>query len=223
MHRRSLPIAEPCRAFAPTADRSWCPNCERQVHDLSEMTASQLRHFLTRHDGRRVCVAYRTRRDGTLVLRPEPRPIGTLLVALGLVACTGHAPELEHPDSACRDAAGYEIECNSAREDDLLVIPEGESDPRSDAATRPSAGGPTIGGEHVRAVPRMEPRGTDELRTVANEGRSVGAVRVVVHRTVHDAGGFVPTFQLIEEFRERRAERHDAATSRRARRVRPHR
>jgi len=55
------------------------------------MTQKEARALLTANVGKKMCVAYRTKPDGTLVHRPEPRPqrrpeparFGVAAVALG--------------------------------------------------------------------------------------------------------------------------------------------
>jgi hypothetical protein len=236
VHRRSLPIAKPCTAFVPTADSSWCPKCERHVHDLSAMTQTEVRRFLVRHAGRRICVAYRFSPDGTLVLRPEPRPIGMLLVTLGLAACTGYAPQIEHPDEHCRDDAGYEIDCRMAQGTDVRVLPDeaperdaeiAAADATTTATTNtpdgasPSVGDvPASGDAFVRAVPPLRPRtnATSETRDARAIDRSIRGGIVLGELTDEEASS-VPTFELVAEARERRAERREARASRRARRA----
>lgn len=124
MHRRTLPIADPCHAFRPEPGKSFCDKCEKHVHDLSAMTKREAERFLAAHVGEKICVAYRTAKDGSILVKPEPRMIGVVLIALGLAACTGYAPEMQHPDEACRDEQGYEIDCRMARGSDVLVTPE---------------------------------------------------------------------------------------------------
>ncbi len=124
MHRRTLPIADPCRAFRPEPGKTFCDKCEKHVHDLSAMTRREAERFLASHVGERICVAYRTSRDGSILVRPEPRMIGVVLMALGLAACTGYAPEVQHPDDGCRDDQGYQIDCKMAGRGDVLITPE---------------------------------------------------------------------------------------------------
>jgi hypothetical protein len=121
-----LPIAEPCHAFRPEPGESFCNKCEKHVHDLSAMTQREAERFLAARVGEQICVSYRTARDGTILVRPEARTIGVVLVALGLAACTGYAPEVQHPDEGCHDAQGYEIDCKMAGRSDVLVMPEEE-------------------------------------------------------------------------------------------------
>jgi hypothetical protein len=95
VHRRTLPIADPCTAFRPEPGKSFCDKCEKHVHDLSAMTQREAERFLAARVGEQICVSYRTAKDGTILVRPEARTIGVVLVALGLAACTGYAPVVE--------------------------------------------------------------------------------------------------------------------------------
>jgi hypothetical protein len=157
VHRRMLPIAEPCHAFRPEPGASFCNKCEKHVHDLSAMTEREAERFLAARVGEQICVSYRTAKDGTILVRPEPRTIGVVLVALGLAACTGYAPEIQHPDEGCRDAQGYEIDCKMAGRSDVLVMPEEE--PAVEPVVAPDA-------VEVPALPEV------------HEGRMVGLVAV---------------------------------------------
>lgn len=124
MHRRTLPIADPCHAFRPEPGKSFCGKCEKHVHDLSAMTKREAERFLAAHAGQKICVAYRTAKDGSILVRPEPRMIGVVMMALGLAACTGYAPEIQHPDDGCRDDQGYQVDCTMSGRPDVLVTPE---------------------------------------------------------------------------------------------------
>lgn len=194
-----------------------------------------MRRFLVRHAGRRVCVAYRFAADGTIVLRPEPRPIGMLLVTLGLAACTGYAPQIEHPDEHCRDDAGYEIDCRMAQRSDVRVLPDEAAERDSEIAAAdattttttntPEGGTPSVGDVpasddvFVRAVPPMRPR-TDALSETRDARAIDRGIRggIVLGELTDEEASSVPTFELVAEARERRAERREARASRRARR-----
>lgn len=133
MHRRSLPIAQPCHedfdAMEPQGSRRFCDRCQTPVHDLSAMTRTEARDFLRQRQGQQVCVRYRTESDGTLRFAPAPpaRAAVPVLVAMAglMAACTGYvdAMDLEVPDGpTCVDAAGYSIPCADAPD----VIPVDE-------------------------------------------------------------------------------------------------
>lgn len=105
------------------------------------MTRREAEALLDAHDGKTMCVAYRTAADGTILHRPEPRTIARTLGVgvLALAACTGHAPDIEHPGEHCRDPQGYELDCDDARPGRAPVIPD--ADPRADETpVRPSIG-----------------------------------------------------------------------------------
>lgn len=163
VHRRQLPVVDPCAGFVPAegsvrGDGGFCERCQRDVHDVSAMSESQLRTFLVARAGTRVCVAYRVDARGYVRLRPEPPPSppptqwplqahwmqGTVgALALLLAACAGHLSEAEVPGSACRDAQGYEVECPGWGEAELLSVPEAlELDDAEGCPLRPTAEGP---------------------------------------------------------------------------------
>ena len=127
VHRRALPIADPCHAFRPQPGRTFCGKCEKHVHDLSAMTSREAARFLAAHAGQQICVAYRTAADGTILVRPEARALGVVLVALALAACTGYAPDVQHPDENCRDPQGYEIDCRNPGLAEVAMVPELET------------------------------------------------------------------------------------------------
>jgi hypothetical protein len=154
VHRRQLPILDPCDAFAPTpgsADAGGsCERCQTQVHDVSAMRESELRRFLAARVGTRVCLTYRTDAAGWLSLRPEPLvPSAAASVTLGalallLAACAGHAAELETPGAGCRDADGYEVSCPGGSTPSMLSVPEAmrpttDRDPAADGCPVPPA------------------------------------------------------------------------------------
>lgn len=207
------------------------------------MTASGLRRFMRENAGRQVCIAYRTTLDGTIVLRPEPRPLGIVLVTLGLAACTGHTPDTEHPDESCRDASGYEIDCSSIRARDVMVVPDSidapsvkpvphdpaeldsETDDQStiDESTTPDhARMPTDAPEGLRSVPPTGPRSrpvepdADRVRDRQSDYRFTG-VLVVPSSPVRPR--FVPTVEIFAELSERAAEQRVARALRREERA----
>jgi hypothetical protein len=124
VHRRTLPIAEPCQVFRPTPGHTFCSQCEKHVHDISAMTKREATRFLAANAGKTICIAYRARRDGSIVVRPDPRAVGVVSIALGLAACAGHAPETERPGDECRDESGYVIDCELAARTDGVVLPD---------------------------------------------------------------------------------------------------
>lgn len=96
------------------------------------MTKPQAERLLAQNAGRQLCVAYRTAPDGTLLHRPEPRPpklAASALMALGLAACAGHAPEIDHPGEGCRDSQGYEVDCEQPGRRAGPMIPNADPDP----------------------------------------------------------------------------------------------
>jgi hypothetical protein len=212
----------------------FCERCQQPVHDASAMTEPELRRFLAAREGTRVCLSYHTDARGWIRLRPTPTPRATPPLAVGalallLAACAGHAVELEAPGPVCRDADGYAIACPEWSEPDMLSTPEVEApladrDPegescRNGCPVRPTA--PWMGHEPPGPDPSADPVGElskgltpalGEVPADAQRGTDQfirGAVMTVEHMTVItiDRGGFVPTAELLQESRERRAER----------------
>lgn len=114
------------------------------MHDLSALTKADARKLLAANIGKQLCIAYRTHEDGTVIHRAEPRRFalatGVLGGAIMLAACAGHAPEIavDHPDAGCRDAQGFEVDCDAPKYAGAAVIPDGDAvalaDPRTDEA-----------------------------------------------------------------------------------------
>jgi hypothetical protein len=120
VHRRSLPIAAPCDGFEPGSGGRFCGRCQQHVHDLSALTERELERLLAAHVGQRICIAYRTTADGSIVVRPEPRAIGLAIAILGLAECSWSAPTLESPElSPCLDDRGYRAACQLPPQGDL--------------------------------------------------------------------------------------------------------
>lgn len=122
LHRAHLPIVAPCDRFAADDDDPrWCLHCRRAVHDLSQLDEAGVRALFARNpDG--VCIEYRTRVDGSIVLRPPPRVAVPLLAGL-LIGCAAHAseptpptydepppPEIEPTHAVVPDAAAQPLE-----------------------------------------------------------------------------------------------------------------
>lgn len=224
---------------SPKLERSFCSHCRSRVHDVSAMTPRELRRFLRANLGRSVCVSYRAAPDGTIVMRPEPRPLGVVLVTLGLAACTGYAPEIEHPDELCRDASGYEIDCRAARDRDVRLVPDDDAsrpidhssrdavhdapndreDEPTDAPAWGAADGPSIPIEGMRAVPPSRPReveATDDPYRQASFGDEVVRGLFYIDPDRSADGQYIPTAELLEDLRERNAERREQRDARRA-------
>ena len=96
MHRRQLPILDPCsedyEAMTPEGTSRRCARCQTSVHDLSAMSRAEARRFLLRHRGQQVCMRYRWDAHGEVLFRPASArvagPLSTALAGL-LAACTG--------------------------------------------------------------------------------------------------------------------------------------
>lgn len=220
----------------------FCERCQTQVHDVSAMRESELRRFLAARVGTSVCLSYRTDAQGRLRLRPEPAPMsrepramGALAVgalAMLLAACAGHATELEIPGPVCRDVDGYTISCSEPLAAQMLSVPEvvAAREPEG-CPVRPTA--PVPGGEPTNE-PDEPPRGEPTVPTgeatpeapptaagaridfeVAPDEQFLRGV-VVVGEAATVEPAFVPTAELVEEGRERRAERKRARLRERA-------
>jgi hypothetical protein len=135
MHRRRLPIANPCpedfAAMNGAGASRHCERCDKAVTDLSQMTELQAKVFLLDHGSQRVCVRYRARPDGTIAFRAPPpivgRAAGLFGVSLALAGCAGYAEpaELASPTAGelCEDTSGYTIPCTDAPEVAEVVVP----------------------------------------------------------------------------------------------------
>lgn len=87
MHRRRLPLLDPCRSPDPPENSAFCTACEKQVHDLSAMTEAQARRFLRRHAGERMCVRYVTNVSGTVRFRATPPVLGAIAFLFAVSGC----------------------------------------------------------------------------------------------------------------------------------------
>ncbi len=237
IHRRQLPIANPCEGFEPapgsvSGGGGFCTRCSKQVHDVSAMRESELRRFLAERTTPTVCLAYRVDARGVIQLRPEPRTRVLALAAMValLAACAGHGRELEVPGSACVDASGYEVVCDEFSEAEMVSVPEGgiaSSTVRAPSSEgcpiRPTARPPessTIepggGAPEADTGPSVE----GEPGPVAESGSTAAKVRVdfsiepeqdfirgMVVVGVYEERDFVPTKELWTEAKERRAQR----------------
>jgi hypothetical protein len=145
-------------------------------------------------------------------VRPEPRAIGVVSIALGLAACAGYAPEIERPGEECRDESGYVIDCKSPTRSDLIVLAD-------EAPVDPS-----VPSEPDRIEP-TEPA-TDPL--VPTDGGGLGSVGLVSIE-VADETAPLPTPEneeiyetagtmVIDEKIERQLAHDDRRTKREARR-----
>ncbi|MFV8749083.1 carboxypeptidase regulatory-like domain-containing protein [Nannocystaceae bacterium ST9] len=104
MHRRRLPIVDPCtRSLAAmplrAAGRRWCETCEHEVLDLSALSEAEARAVLRAKLGESICVAYRVDSSGELAFRDRAPRGWVLAAALAVSGCLGFdSPELELPD-----------------------------------------------------------------------------------------------------------------------------
>lgn len=111
-----VPIERPCPvdldpALSDGSRRNWhCGHCDQRVHVLSSMTEVEARDFMAKNDGKKICVTYLERPDGTIRFREPPLvPLSALSprrIALGLglsaalAACTPTERTEPAPDAA---------------------------------------------------------------------------------------------------------------------------
>lgn len=92
LRRIDLPIVSACPAeleLQPDADgRSWCERCAKPVHVLGSLREHEVRSLLAAHAGRSLCVEYRARKDGTIVLRRDAARAWLATTLVGLAACS---------------------------------------------------------------------------------------------------------------------------------------
>ncbi len=126
MTRRRLQILEPCTedfaAMKGGPKTRFCDKCDKNVHNLSEMTEREADAFFRANARKSVCIRMTQNAAGEIRYRaPTARRAGFVAaIALAMAACTGHgdAQELESPESEsiCHDANGYAIRCADADE-----------------------------------------------------------------------------------------------------------
>ena len=243
MHRRRLRVVDPCTVFDPSDRVELCAHCHKDVHDLSRMTEAQARRLLSASSGKAICVAYRSRPDGTVVFRPSSMA-GWLAACLLLTACTGWGPaeELHLPGDVCFDAAGQQVDCMDPaagyeiRPEKSTIpsapsagsAPDVSTTPDVATATAPSAVGCPVR-KHGRSIVesrRVQVEGDSEgfhlradfaLDPDASSYRTVGIV-VGVEDPVDRNGPygrlkFTPTDELWSELAERVRSRRDKRSS----------
>lgn len=153
MRAVDVPIEAPCsedwdRMRSEPGGRRWCEQCERHVHDLSQMGERAARALL--RSDRDVCIAYLEDQRGEIVFAPEPKivPLARLAsaatIALMLGACTPHgepeqALQVELPESSTMLTPASVVPCSSI---DFASV--GVETPQADAP-------PSV--PHVRPLP----------------------------------------------------------------------
>lgn len=110
MKSENLPITGPCPIdldatdFDRSATRAHCAHCEKDVHNLSQMTEAQARDFLRTVAGKKVCVSYARDGGGKIRFAPQTNVVPLTRVrarsraaaavgiglAASLAACTPH-------------------------------------------------------------------------------------------------------------------------------------
>jgi hypothetical protein len=136
--RRALPIVQDCplaTAVLPVAAGiGWCEHCRLHVHDLSATTELEARLLVRANGPGQLCVAYRTRADGTIAFREQARQFAFSLAIGLLVACTGHAPidvapELPPPVPPPPAAVGLETPRTAVFGGRMPQLIRGDTDP----------------------------------------------------------------------------------------------
>ncbi len=105
MHKRHLPIANPCHEdwdgmHAQDGGRRFCDQCDKSVHDLSSMPEAQAKALLAAPRSGRICIRYRSDSHGRVRFAdptaPAPMPrifaalraaVGTAAAAMALAGC----------------------------------------------------------------------------------------------------------------------------------------
>lgn len=93
MDSAKLPISGPCPidldaiGFDRTGKTSHCAHCDKNVHQLSNMTRKDARAFLTEHAGQKLCVSYRRDTTGKVMFKQPAPP--TNVVSLSRVRDSG--------------------------------------------------------------------------------------------------------------------------------------
>ena len=140
-----VPIERPCPvdldpALSDGSRRGWhCGHCDQRVHVLSAMTEDEARDFMAANDGKKICVTYLERADGTILFRKPPPPrlvpvsaLSSRRIALGLglsaalAACTPTERAELSPTSVVQvqaDAKAKDEPCDAAAkgEDDTKM------------------------------------------------------------------------------------------------------
>jgi hypothetical protein len=118
-----LPLLGRCHedfaAMPATPGGRGCARCEHVVHDLSAMTEREAARFVTAARGKRVCMRYVARADGTIEYRQEPPArLAPALMVAALAACTPHEPLPQ-----IFDAVGVEV-VEVVAPPRVVVVPE---------------------------------------------------------------------------------------------------
>ena len=135
----------------PTADKNFCTQCERQVHNLSDMTEQQRRQFLASCNGK-VCIAYTVSRA---------RPLAAMHLGLGMLAAIVATPALaqEATHEGMSPRTGVQVfaheqpahvvcdDTNARAEKEFfeaIVVAGGVTDPQNVRWVEGDAGRPTL-------------------------------------------------------------------------------
>lgn len=87
-----VPIERPCPvdldpALSDGSRRAWhCGHCDQKVHVLSSMTEDEAREFMAANDGKKICVTYMERADGSIQFRQPPPPPPPRLVPVSALS-----------------------------------------------------------------------------------------------------------------------------------------
>lgn len=118
MHRDEIPIASPCGVdwngmTLADAKRRFCAECQKHVHDLSQMTRAEARALLSSAATEKLCVRYLYDERGEVWFAPEAAPLvapgrlarmkrfaltaAAVAAPLSLTACMGEMPPPPQP------------------------------------------------------------------------------------------------------------------------------
>lgn len=147
MKSQNLPITGPCPidldaiGFDRASKQAHCTHCDKSVHNLSNMSRDEAAAFLKQNAGKKLCVSYARRTDGTILFRAPPPSVVPLsrvrasarrampaAAALGLVAalaaCTPHGD-----DPARSNPAKIEQHQPNKVEPPKVEVPDPDRDP----------------------------------------------------------------------------------------------
>jgi hypothetical protein len=116
MKSQNLPITGPCPidldaiGFDRASKQAHCGHCDKSVHNLSNMSRDEAASFLKQNAGKKLCVSYARRTDGTILFKGPPPSVvplsrvrasarrampaaAALGLAAALAACTPHGSD----------------------------------------------------------------------------------------------------------------------------------
>src|SRR6187200_1035200 len=100
MHRRQLPVLNPCHEnwddMDGDAKRRHCESCDKEVINLSAMSERDAQKVVAVARSQKTCVRYRVGADGMVMFAPNGAPVASPIfglkpIALGLGLLVGAA------------------------------------------------------------------------------------------------------------------------------------